>query len=519
MKAVLISTGNYTEMEMPGGQHFPPLIQVMERPFIQHLVENLAGQGFGTFEVVLCQFAEAFESLLGDGTRWGVRINYHLAKDPSTPYRPIKFVETESKDEPLLLVHCDRLIEADVLRQKPSPGSDGPVVYFRGIDARASGERPAWSGWAWISGKCRANLPDDLTEKGLLDHLLSFEDADRVFIDASKCIGVGSYPDLLAAHKGVFEKKITGLRLSAREIQPGIWISRNVALHPTAKFEPPVYVGENSSIGRGVRLGPLAAVAGDCVVDTRSIIHNSVVFANSYVGEALEIQDAVVDRNRLINVRFGSEVTVTEDFILASLAERRIQDWLKKILSQFLAAALLILLLPLFAVLAAGLKLVRRNRPLFHTALKVRLPAPPDPAMWRVFSLVGFSPGISTQRRDPAEGDFSGDIATVRRADWRDLFLRFLPAIVNVARGELRFVGVDPRTAAEIEALPRDWRSIYLKSKGGIVSEALVNFGPGLTRDELYAAETYYTVSACLKYDLKLMVKYIGLVSGLLPRP
>jgi len=37
----------------------------------------------------------------------------------------------------------------------------------------------------------------------------------------------------------------------------------------------------------------------------------------------------------------------------------------------------------------------------------------------------------------------------VRAAGWRHFFLIFLPALINIARGELRFVGVAPRTAGE----------------------------------------------------------------------
>ena len=183
------------------------------------------------------------------------------------------------------------------------------------------------------------------------------------------------------------------------------------------------------------------------------------------------------------------------------------------------AVVLLILLLPLLIVIAVFLKLFRKNEPLFYWTDKVRLPAQPEMALWRTFSLVSFIRDVSS------EGAFEQNIDTSRRriarhrVGWRDLLLRFVPALINVARGELRFVGVVPRTVDEVKALSPDLRTIWLKSRAGIISDAYVNFGPQPTKDELYVAETFYAVSSGLKYDLKLLGKYFGQILGLVLKP
>lgn len=520
MKAILIATGKLPAENVLGKQYLPPLLPLVDRPFIQHVVEYLVSKGVEEFEVVLCRFPEKVEQLLGDGTRWGAAIDYHLVKDPAKSYRPVKFVTVDPKDDPVLLIHCDRLPPVDVLQARPSLGLDGPTLYMWDNHLnRESNGRPRWSGWGWLNGKCRAGLPEDLNEQGLLDYLLSFSDGRQIMIDDAKALTVRSYSELLAANQAVLKKEITGLLLTGKEIEPGIWLSRNVQLHPTVQLNPPVFIGENCDIGRGVRLGPGVVVGMNCVVDSQSSIADSIVLPNSYVGEALELRDAIIDRNRLINVRLGSEITITEDFILGNLAEKGIQEWFKKILSQLLAAALLVCLLPLYMAVIPGLKLFRKKGPLFHKTEKVRLPAGPDEVYWRMFSLVSFSPEASSKKITGAH--IEPDRQKIGRypVGWRNLFLCFLPALINVARGELRFVGVTPRTIEEIKTLPRDWKSLYLKSKAGIISEALVNFGPEPTQDELYAAETFYAVSAGLKYDLKTLAKYFGQVLGMVPKP
>jgi len=72
----------------------------------------------------------------------------------------------------------------------------------------------------------------------------------------------------------------------------------------------------------------------------------------------------------------------------------------------------------------------------------------------------------------------------------------------------LSFVGTAPRSGEEVLALHHDWRALYLQSKPGIVTEALVNFGVAVTEDEMYSAESVYFARSSAGYDLKLMIRY-----------
>ena len=101
---------------------------------------------------------------------------------------------------------------------------------------------------------------------------------------------------------------------------------------------------------------------------------------------------------------------------------------------------------------------------------------------------------------------------------WRDVFMRFLPALISVVSGNLCFTGVNPLSVEMVESMPYDWRLLYIKAKPGIVTEALVNFGPSPSPDECYSAEAFYSVSSSLWYDLKLLLKYAGQLFGLIPK-
>ena len=520
MKAVLIATQKWLEMERLSERYPSAMLPLMDRPFIQHVIETLVNRGVNRFEVVLSHLPEKIEALLGDGKRWGVDIRYHLVVRPDRPYRPLKLLGDHPDNHPILLGHADRLVLADIHTVKPSSPADGSVLYYYRDDTAPSGQpERKWSGWAWLSQECLADIPEDGDENDLRAYLEALSNCRIEENDRFQPLSVQSCGDLIASHLGVLAKKKSGLMVRGQEIEETIWLARNVSLHPTAKLTPPLYIGDNCRIGKGVQIGPDAVIGHDCVLDEKSTVARSVVFPGSYVGEALELSDAIVDKNCLINVRVGSEITIHEDFILGSLADKQLRRGWNRILSQATAILLLLPALPIIAILALYFKL-RRPGTVFTTGGPVvSLPAGSDPASWKTFALISLYGGEPASGKKAPASDPDPTRTAGTPAGWRYFFLIFLPALINIARGDLRFAGVPPRAAEEIQDLPQDWRALYLKSKPGVVTETLVNFGPRATRDDMYSAEAVYAVSSGLKYDLKLLAKYFGQILGLGPLP
>ena len=70
----------------------------------------------------------------------------------------------------------------------------------------------------------------------------------------------------------------------------------------------------------------------------------------------------------------------------------------------------------------------------------------------------------------------------------------------------------------EIKALPKDWQALYLNAKSGVVTEAFINYGTFPTEDELYTSEIFYSVSAGIRHDFKLLTGYLGGLLGVSSR-
>lgn len=509
MRAVVVNTFEWPDDRDSGVKTPPVLLPLMDRPFVQHIVEYIVNQGVTEIDFILCQYPEKFKSLLGDGTRWGIRLHYHIVKDPLMPYRPLRHLDT-GDDEAILLVHSDQMPQVNIREEKHGDRSGETVLYCLEKDGDVH-----WTGWGLISPGHLKILPDSIDEAGLFAFLKSAENSGAGIKNITKVLSFRSHADLLRSHKAILNKDFSGLLLTGREIEEGIHLSGNVNLHPTARIHAPVYIGKNCRIDRGVTLGPHAVIGSNSVVDAHTVVSGSVIFSGSYIGQALELNDVIVNKNRLINTRLGTDIIITEDILLGANYEKKQYGLWKTLFPRVAALALLLLMLPVIGVTALVLKLFRKG-PLISKATAVRLPAGPDRALWKTFDCYSFCRAHENNRN--GDGN-TGSIRAQDPAGWQDLLLRFLPGLFTVLKGGLYLVGVGPRTIREIQDLPEDWRALYLKSKPGLITEALVNFGPVPNVDELYSAEAFYTVSAGFLYDLKILGRYLGQVVGLVPKP
>jgi lipopolysaccharide/colanic/teichoic acid biosynthesis glycosyltransferase len=483
MRAILIATGGRNGAEPLIDRYPDSLLPLLDRPFLQHVVEYLARQGIRRFDIVLSHRPEAVEGYFGDGTRWGCQFTYHLARDPGRPYRVLKMIDRKD-DEILVLGHADRL-PAFAIEEIGDPGDD-PLPL---VDEDDTG-RITWTGWAVIPSSSLPKIDADWSESDLADHLLALP-IDHV---VERVLDTGSFDAMLNSQCAVLDKNFAPLFLTGREIEPGVWISRNVSLHPTAKVVAPVFVGEDCHIGPGVQVGPHAAVGRGCILGRDSTVSRSLIFPENYIGADLELSNVIVDRNRIL--RGEHTITEADAFLLGSLSAGGVGRSSAGTVSRLLALALLAVSLPVLLVMAVFLRLTRSG-PVFYRTRAVVLPQAPG-SRRRTCTLWSF-------HRSGASSLANGELAP----SIRGLLLIVLPALINIVRGELRFAGVAPRTPEEVNRLPIEWRTLYLSCKSGLFTEAASRGSGTPTLDERYAAEAYYAAMGDWRYDLRLILGYL----------
>lgn len=480
MRAIILCTSPGDEPGPLDDRHPTGMLPLVDRPMLQHVIEALVAQDVRELDLVLGDRPELVEGFVDDGSRWGCAVRYHLPRDPSRPARTLRILAGDADEEPVVLARADVLPSVDLAATRPAGDEGG------GLFVRTDGEATAWTGWAWIRTSWLGALSDDDDADALEPWLLAREHMSRHKVDALDTRNVHGLRD---ANRRVIGGTFDGLLTTGREVEPGVWLSRNVMLHPTARVTAPVYLGPNTRIGAGAQLGPHAVIGANTILDRRATVADSLVLPGSYVGEGLDLDGVLVDRNRLVNLEHGASYTVTDGFILGSTETAGLRGWLRRLLGRLVAVALLLLGWPAL-LLTWLLLLIGRRGPVWHQLDALALPAERDETTWRTTRLRAFVP-LTVRDAPPSP---------------RDLLLRVLPLMTCVLTGRLWLVGVPPRSPDEVRELGADWRALLLGAKAGVIWEAHVSRPQD--EDAVYAAESYYVAQGSLLHDIRLVLGY-----------
>ena len=472
------------------------LLPLGDRPFLQHIVESLVAQKITSIEVIHTYAPERIELLLGDGSRWGCSIRHHLAVKPDRPYRSLKVIP-EIQTNSWVLAHADTY----PVIQFPKGPIEKPILYYSNQGAEpdtstGDGNDPIENDLLGVTVAFPAGYPVDdlsgLTREGFswsIQRLVSTEAA--ISQEADDWIDVSTPKRLLESQHRLLQQDLDGLLMNGAERQPGVWVSRNVVIHPTVELKAPVYIGPNSRLNRGVKMGPDVVIGGACIIDSDTTIESSLVMAGSYVGEGLELNHTIVDRSLLVNARLSAAVNISESFLLGGINQSGRQNSLLRIMTPVLAALLIVILSPFSLVSILYFLLLQR---MSYSSISVaQIPAE------------GGSLPLH-EHRLPCIGEDAWSV--LRPAGWNAFLRQFLPGLFAVVRGHVGLVGLPPRSRWEIERLPSEWRSIYLNGRAGLITEASVAVDEAQDETQLFVSDAYYSVQRIWHYDLRLAARY-----------
>lgn len=147
MKAMILAAGRGERMR-PLTDHTPkPLLKVGGKPLIVWHLERLAHAGFKDVVINHAHLGEQIEAALGDGSQWGLRIQYSPEKIALETAGGIANALPLLGSEPFLVINGDTFTQLDfanikltpnnlvhlVLVDNPPQHSQGDFVYDNGV--------------------------------------------------------------------------------------------------------------------------------------------------------------------------------------------------------------------------------------------------------------------------------------------------------------------------------------------------------------------------------------------------
>jgi mannose-1-phosphate guanylyltransferase len=142
MKAVILAAGKGTRLK-PLTDSLPKvMVPVCGKPALEYHIENLARAGITEVFVNLHHLPDVIMKHFGDGSRWGVHIDYSYEPDILGTAGAVKKLEAELRGSPFLVVYGDNYLEMDLsgfIELSAAGEGVGTVAVFEKADVVGSG--------------------------------------------------------------------------------------------------------------------------------------------------------------------------------------------------------------------------------------------------------------------------------------------------------------------------------------------------------------------------------------------
>lgn len=460
LNVVLIATRRAGE-DLPVPSDFPAaLLPVQYQTLIEHVMDQLARVAATDVHVVASDRPEALRRTLGDGGRWGVRLHWHLVKNPSQPYGPLRARAAQGAGR-LLVGHAEMCLQAQGLRQLLA----GPAAAMHTV---IHGKQ-AWTGWACLDPAHLCGLHAYLDRPGLLQSLANAGVA-ALACASQAAMSAGDSKGLLQAS---FERIVQGAGLPA----PASWIqqpwgamSPQARVHPGATLVGPVWIGPGCIVERGAAVGPAAVLSRDVIVSAGTCLEHTVLLPGSYMGADLDLSHAVVNGARVRHLKFDIESRLAVgDATLLHLAMDRARQpsWS----GRMLALCMLPLALPVLAAHVAIRRAARRS--------------------------LDWVPMLAVTGRDSATNELQVTTLLCPRtgeespahSPWS-----LLAGVLDVACGRRVWYGARPRSRSEWYALSPDWQTVLADVPLGLLNAPTWADHPSHWEEASAAADVYWAV-------------------------
>ncbi len=91
-RAIILAGGKGTRL-YPYTWVLPkPLMPIGEMPILEVIIKQLAGAGFNHITLAVNHMAEIIAAFFGDGSKWGIKIDYSLEDKPLSTMAPLKLI-------------------------------------------------------------------------------------------------------------------------------------------------------------------------------------------------------------------------------------------------------------------------------------------------------------------------------------------------------------------------------------------------------------------------------------------
>ncbi len=324
MKAVVMAGGEGTRLRPLTSNQPKPMVPIVGRPCMEHVLELLKLHGFDDVIVTLAFMPQAIRTYFGAGEAQGVSLRYSVEESPAGTAGSVRLA-AEELDDTFLVISADALCDVDLgalvrfheergasvtvgLKSVENPLEFGLVVTDGEGRIERFLEKPSW-GQVFSD---TINTGIYVLEPEVLRHVPEgrpFDFAHQLFpllLEMGRplyglaldgyWLDIGSIDQYRQANFDALDERVK-LTIPGVRLRGNTWLGEGVELDELERIEGPAFVGNYCRIASTARVGPYAVLSSGVTVREHAVVARSVIDSETYIGRSALIEGAILGRS------------------------------------------------------------------------------------------------------------------------------------------------------------------------------------------------------------------------------
>lgn len=322
---MVMAGGEGTRLRPMTANQPKPLLPVVNRPIMEHVLRLLRRHGFHETVITVQFLASLVRNYFGDGDELGMSLQYATEGTPLGTAGSVKNAEDALRHEPFLVISGDALTDIDLtalvnfhrergalvtvaLKSVPDPLEFGIVI--TGAHGRVERflEKPTWG--QVFSDTVNTGIyvmePEVLKEVSagevvdwsgdVFPKLLAAQAPIYGYVADGYWEDVGTLESYMKSQADVLNRHVD-IEIDGFEVSPGVWIGEGADVDPAAALRGPLYIGEYAKVEAGAELREYTVLGSNVVVKGGAFLHRAVVHSNVFIGPGTNLRGCVVGKN------------------------------------------------------------------------------------------------------------------------------------------------------------------------------------------------------------------------------
>jgi mannose-1-phosphate guanylyltransferase/phosphomannomutase len=324
-----------------------PMVPIVGKPCMEHILELLKVHGFDEVVVTLAFLPQAIRTYFGDGDALGLSIEYSVEESPLGTAGSVRLASGRL-DDTFLVISGDALCDIDLsglVRAHKEKGAaatiglksvDNPLefgIVVTDSDGRIERflEKPSWgqvfsdtinTGIYVLEPEVLRHIPSDRPydfSKELFPLLLEMGRPLYGHVCDGYWQDIGNLDQYRQANFDALDEKVH-LKIPGIRLRGNVWMGEGVEIDDLEGVEGPAFVGNYCRISPDASIGPYSVLSASVTLRERARTIRSVVDQATYVGRSAVVEGAVVGRSCDVraHVRIHEGAAIGDEVVLGA---------------------------------------------------------------------------------------------------------------------------------------------------------------------------------------------------------